>query len=533
MKTTLFFAVWKANLRNLWWRSIALAVCCTIPSLAHSQNLPPATPGKANVTVNGWGQCVYQNGVTQCDYGELFITVNGFSDTVPYGGDGVSPGSYARQLAATINSNNPYVTASVSSAYNVITLTAKTAGANTNYPISVGSYSNAYDNCSSDGSWADYVPCFPTPSVSLTASGSTLTGGADAPTPVPGFINPKYVILSWMYAPPGSRSSVSYNNSQLVGTSNSVSNSFSNTVGVSITADDIAMGVGTGASGTASTSYTQEFDTSSSVSLSQTKTFVTTVPGPANDSVGVNHDYDVVCLWLNPLVNFTVYQGFPNATTWTGFSYDASDIPEMDIFCAQMGYLDGNFPMRADIAQVLARTWAAGQAWPTSEGPGLTGPGAGTDFEKIVAANPFSNPAYTLTVPQGSLTSSDGRYTITANQNINYVPPGAGGSPATQGYTANYQKTEMEGEGAKYTTQIMFTMDDKFKTPFGLNLDVKQSNTLTWTSQWSTTRTNTQGQTAALSITGPTAASNYTGPTEFLVFQDNIYGTFMFYPVSH
>lgn len=63
--------------------------------------------------------------------------------------------------------------------------------------------------------------------------------------------------------------------------------------------------------GGASISYTQEVGTSSSISLNQTKTFKTTVSGPESDAAGVNHDYDVACLWLNPLLNFTVYSGFP------------------------------------------------------------------------------------------------------------------------------------------------------------------------------------------------------------------------------
>jgi hypothetical protein len=38
-------------------------------------------------------------------------------------------------------------------------------------------------------------------------------------------------------------------------------------------------------------------------------------------------------------------------------------------------------------------------------------------------------------------------------------------------------------------------------------------------------------QSATLSVTGPLATDNYSGPTEFVVYQDNIHGTFMFYPL--
>jgi hypothetical protein len=54
------------------------------------------------------------------------------------------------------------------------------------------------------------------------------------------------------------------------------------------------------------------------------------------------------------------------------------------------------------------------------------------------------------------------------------------------------------------------------------------ADTLSWTNKWSSQSTQQVGQTAAVSVTGPAFADNYTGPVEFNVFQDNVYGTFMF-----
>ena len=69
-----------------------------------------------------------------------------------------------------------------------------------------------------------------------------------------------------------------------------------------------------------------------------------------------------------------------------------------------------------------------------------------------------------------------------------------------------------------------------FKAKFAL--DVKTSDTYTSTNKWSSSINGGAGQTASLSITGPAAADNYTGPTTIQVWKDNVYGTFMFYPIE-
>jgi hypothetical protein len=497
------------------------------PSVSYGQ-----TAGSGTIVVSGDDQsaCCNGDGGLIWDFGNLIITVNGVQTIFPYGGGDVPPSILTQELVTNINANIPSVTASAPSGSTIITLTAKTTGFGTNYPFSA---TTTFDEFSTG--------LFTQPSYTLTASGPTLSGGADAP--VQGYVNPKYVILAWTYAPPGSKSSVVNNNSQMIGSSTSTNDSFSNQVSESVTVSGSTgtpdvKGVATGVevSGTESTSYTDEQDSSKSVSINQTKTFVTTVPGPSNDSVGVNHDYDVVWLWLNPLADFNIFPNLPNSIVWTGYHFDMSDIPRMDVFGVEMGWLNGHFgTVPLDIQHVLDRTWAANQMWPAGQGPGLTGPGAGSDFDNIVKANPFSDSAYTVTVAPGSITSTDGRFTVTGNQNIDYVPPGPGGNPTTQAYSANYVQTDTNGKGAKYTFQQGFAFEEKWKGSLFLqsvSFDLKQSDTLTWTHQFSQVMTRSSGNTVSFSVTGPAATANYSGPTEFLVFQDNIFGTFMFYPVN-
>ncbi len=94
-----------------------------------------------------------------------------------------------------------------------------------------------------------------------------------------------------------------------------------------------------------------------------------------------------------------------------------------------------------------------------------------------------------------------------------------------------HQATATEGQGAAQTFKVGFSEDFKntgsgFISKF--TSEVKNANSLSLTNKFNLQRTNQVGNTASLSVTGPTVADNYTGPVEFNVFQDNIYGSFMF-----
>jgi hypothetical protein len=54
------------------------------------------------------------------------------------------------------------------------------------------------------------------------------------------------------------------------------------------------------------------------------------------------------------------------------------------------------------------------------------------------------------------------------------------------------------------------------------------TDTMTFVNKWNAMSSSQVGQTASATVTGPSSADNYTGPVEFDIFQDNIYGTFMF-----
>lgn len=356
------------------------------------------------------------------------------------------------------------------------------------------------------------------------------------PTPITGFIEPKYVVLTVTYAPPGSASSVVYSNSTLLGTSLSFKNSFSSTVNQTTTVSGgfKIFGIGFGGSSTSSTQFSQQADTSSSVAVNETTTLSTTIPGPASSAVGLNHDVDIIWIWLNPVLNYSISSS--GSLTWTGFSFDVRDpVGEMDVIGIPAAYLNGHQPMPSNIADVLARRWAPRALCNTSdpncgsdgtEAPGLNA----SDLAAILKADPFANSNYVINIPSGSNCTADGRFCRTTNQNLQYSPPPAGGQPVTQSYSMVHQATDTQGQSASETRQVNFSTDlnSSFNFIISFNADLKSSNVLTTTNEWSATSTQQVGQTAAVTVTGPASTDNYTGPVEFEVFQDNIYGTFMF-----
>lgn len=351
--------------------------------------------------------------------------------------------------------------------------------------------------------------------------------GAAGTTTLKGNLAPKYMVLAVAYAPPGARSSVDYGTSTLLGTSTSLMNSFSSGTSVSI-----SVGVGVsipgfseGVTTTTTSAFTEEADTTSTVSVNKTTSTDISVPGPASSAAGLDHDFDVVFIWLNPVVNITLTAPASTSVQWTGYSSDARDPAiGMDIVPLQLAQLKNPALItNPNTLQSLARAWAG-------TGQGLTN----ADLLNIAARDPFSNPAYTVTIPAGSTCTADNRFCSTTLQDLAYANPAPGGQPLTEKFSAGYQTTAIAGQSAMDTFQVSFTTDLNVKSGFvtQFSLDLKTTDMFTWSNKWSSTRTNTIGQTASFSVTGPATSDNYAGPTEFNIFQDNVYGTFMFSPAN-
>ena len=355
--------------------------------------------------------------------------------------------------------------------------------------------------------------------------------------PPSGWINPKYVVVGVMYSPPGRSSSVTYGNDTVVGSSTSVLSSFSSAYAksTSLTASGNILGVvNASATTTRSQNYSQSLDVGSSIAINQSTSFSRTLSGFSDPYRGLNHDYDYIFVWLNPMLRFTAGDAY---ISWDGFGYDTADMPEMDVVGIQLGCLNGNFRNTSDWTActnvyngAFQRRWAMNNV--DGSGPALTGGdqcvyGSGSDLCNIMAADPFSDPTYAINWPaSGTYTTPDGRFTLchgSCAQTISYQP-----YLATH-YAETYSVTTSESQTAKRQYTETYAMSSSVSgTLFGTNYNkaMSSSTTLTWSEQFSSATNNSASQTASFSIVGPDPS--YAGPIQFVIYQDNLYGTFVF-----
>ena len=384
-------------------------------------------------------------------------------------------------------------------------------------------------------------PCDPDPTPTPLPPLPTPT-----PTPTPGFIiGPKYIVLSVTYAPPGSASTVTYTGSTLLGSSVAFDSSVANSTVVTTT---VQSGVGifnTDFFDSTSQTFTgtEQADTNVSLAVMDNSQQATTVRGPSKSSVGIDHDQDIIWLWLNPALELEM----PSLTTisWDSFAFDGRDPADgIDLIGIPVGFLNGHVPIPVNIAAVLARSWAPPILCATTDpdcGPnGTKGPGlTAADFAQILRSDPFTDPAYLIDVApvnsSGAICTTDGRFCHLPNVNhtFQFSPQTSGGLPITQTFT----ETRTANLSVQNNVSISFAVG--FTKQFGTNMgedgafnnflqSLKVVDTLTLTDKLSLVNNVQLSQVSAFSITGPTAADNYTGPVELNVFQDNVYGTFMF-----
>ncbi|MHB1935710.1 MAG: hypothetical protein ACYCOR_03915 [Acidobacteriaceae bacterium] len=360
------------------------------------------------------------------------------------------------------------------------------------------------------------------------------TGSHGSLTAVRGFVNPKYKIVGIAYSVPGVQSYVEYTGTTMLGTSTSTQDMFSTNLTTStsicgsIGIDTCGSGLSGGGvkiTGTYTTAYTAESDTSSSYAVNQTITNQIKWGPPNGTGLTLDHGNDIVYVWLNPVLWYTVYPGSGANPTWSGYTYDEADPAKtMEVLPIRLSELLNPSTMATDgdssLITYLARSWAQNNT--DGSGPGLTN----QDLLNIAQADPFVNPSYTITIGSDGKTSTDGRFTQTSQPSMFYVPGG------DYIYNWSYTTTGTLGQGAKTTNSQGFAMEEQFQADLffaGLTVDLKQSTTFTWVDQWNSLTTNMMGEQNTVSIQGPTQP--YSGPNEFTVFQDNIYGTFMVNPV--
>lgn len=326
-----------------------------------------------------------------------------------------------------------------------------------------------------------------------------------------GSMSPKFEVVAVMYAPPGGSSNVAYGSSTMLGVTNTLANSFMNATttmtGVTLKDTGIPDILGSSVSETSTTGFTQTTSGSNSIAINKTTTRTEQINGPLNSAAGVDHNYDQIEIWLNPVV---LIEHFNNNVVVGEDGSDPRDTPgELDtipLFVKDLkSLMNGTFTGDPDIPMRLARGWAG-------TGQGLTS----ADYATILARDPFAN---------GSTTIDPTRFQLNG-QNFNYIPPPGGGQPDKTTLGINYTTATTESEMASDAYSVATTFDLSETFLGFITSELKETNTLTWTSSSTQQVTETTGQTATLTLVGPPIG--YTGPTNLIVYVDNIYGTFMF-----
>jgi hypothetical protein len=167
----------------------------------------------------------------------------------------------------------------------------------------------------------------------LTLNG-TLASAQTYPVAFPLF--PKYQVLGVVYAPPGAASNVTYSNSTMVGSSHSIvtTSSSTSTVTSSTTSGFSFLGFGSSTTNTTSDSWTYSDVLSQSVALTTTNGNSIATMGPVSSALGVNHDNDIIYIWLNPVMDTFLSAPTVNGSVttyplqWEGYQFNSCDLSD-------------------------------------------------------------------------------------------------------------------------------------------------------------------------------------------------------------
>jgi len=148
-------------------------------------------------------------------------------------------------------------------------------------------------------------------------------------------IYPKYQVMGVVYAPPGSASSVTYGSSTLVGSSHSmITNSTSDSVSTtSQTTGFNLFGFGHSTTNTTSDSWGVASTATKTYNMETVAGNSVSTMGPVSSSLGVNHDNDVIYIWLNPVVLASVAttgtnNAPPYGLNWAGLQFNSCDLTD-------------------------------------------------------------------------------------------------------------------------------------------------------------------------------------------------------------
>jgi hypothetical protein len=406
------------------------------------------------------------------------------------------------------------------------------------------------------------------PTITFNGSGYTIVitpgpGAVTATISLPGYINPKYVVVGVIYAPPGSQSSVTYSTANFLSSTTNVTDTFltSITKTVKITSPGgLFSFLGGSQTQTQSTTLTQQSQNSTSVTTSFTTTQSVTLFGPgsnnncgpsASDFIGVDHDCDLIEVWVNPVMLFTLTSDA--GVQWNGYGSSALDpTAPIHIVDILVGCLNGDLAASdsrcAPPLGELQRTWAAGENWPAGQGPGLTQ----ADLSNVLAADPWGHctPNSAVGASACPTFSTDGTFTllppqfsISDHRDVSYHQ-----GDARTGFTVSTGTSTTQSQDSQTSFSQTFGVESAFTGSgffAGFGANVSTSRTLMWKYEVNNSTTASTTSIGQASITPPACTGNPCTPayppvpvlfgtaTAVDIFVDHFFGTFAFVPSSY
>lgn len=309
-----------------------------------------------------------------------------------------------------------------------------------------------------------------------------------------GTAKPRYLVLTVIYAPPGtnaghSTSSVAYSSGSTTGTLLSASQSFQGASSLSLDGKGGVLGNGGGIG--VSVEYVHSTTDNQSLEVRRSVTSTINRTGPSQD--GLNHDEDQIYLLLQPTIDLALA---PSSAAW--MLADAQG----PIQYVYVGWLNGHMQMPRSIMAALRNAGVTEQ-----------------DYPAILARDPLAD---------GS-TTPDPRRFAPLKMTYPYEPPYSA-TDAVPTITTNLSdsSTSTVGSTAEDTYKVALSVSGEVGFFDVAKTTLRDTASWQWTNRASRSTTSGTTQSASLTIGGPSFAYPPDAPTVMKVYLDTIYRTFAF-----
>ncbi|MDQ6656460.1 MAG: hypothetical protein M3Y80_11685 [Verrucomicrobiota bacterium] len=230
-------------------------------------------------------------------------------------------------------------------------------------------------------------------------------------------------------------------------------------------------------------------------------------PGPATD--GVDHNHDLIYLWLHPTLQVKLFPGADGHVKSVSWGFLNEGPTTLTYLYA--GWLKNPSQMPPGETQLLQANGITPQ-----------------DYLEILKADPYARSQPVLS-SQNNLVPDPKRYQ-SLNTTFPYEPPYSRNDPVpTFKFTTAYTNNSIVSNSYQHDVEVGFSAQVGLGFLGLLNATVRTAGSWTWTN--TDTRSSSTGTLSSATVTVGGPAFGYTGPTEMAVYYDVLYRTFLILPV--